>query len=129
MPLVTLVVDVPEILTLMEDVLTDAGYSVVMGESADDVEGILVRERPALLILDVRLPGSITGLPLLRAIRDNPATATLPILVATADTTFLRENVGTLKALGCETLQKPFGIDSLLNCVASLLSVGKDTTS
>lgn len=122
-PLVALIDDVPEILTLTAEVLTDAGYRVVTGTDANDVEGILEHERPDLLIIDIRLPGEITGLPLLRAIRGNAATARLPILVVTADLTFLRENVGALKSLGCETLQKPFDIDSLLDCVASLLPV------
>ena len=79
---------------------------------------------PGLLILDVRLPGTATGLPLLRAIRDNPTTARLPILVATADVTFLREHAGALKNLDCATLPKPFDIESLLECVAALLPVG-----
>lgn len=121
-PRIALVDDVPEILTLMEEVLTDAGYRVVMGESADDVEEILAREHSDLLIIDIRLPGAVTGLPLLHLIRDNPTTAKTPILVITADTTFLRENVGALKALGCEALPKPFDVDALFGCVTSLLS-------
>jgi two-component system alkaline phosphatase synthesis response regulator PhoP len=123
-PLIAIVEGAPEILSLMAEGLGDAGYRVVTGENADDVEGILADELPNLLILDVRLPGTVTGLPLLHAMRDNPATAHLPILIATADVTFLRENAGALKSLGCETLPKPFDIDSLLGCVASLIPVG-----
>ncbi len=127
-PLVAVVDEVPEILTLMEEVLTDAGYRVVTGTNAGDVGGILACQNLALLILDVRLPGAVTGLALLRAIREKPATANLPILVATADLTFLRENAGELKSLGCETLPKPFDIGSLLDYVASLLPVGRRST-
>lgn len=123
-PLVAIVDDAPEIVSLMEEVLGDAGYRAVAGESGDAVEERLARELPGLVILDIRLPGTATGLPLLRAICDNPATAHLPILVATADATFLREHAGALKNLGCETLAKPFDIESLLECVASLLPVG-----
>lgn len=120
-PFVAVVDEVPEILTLMDEILGDEGYRVVTGTNADDIEGILVRERPGLLILDVRLPGAVTGLPLLRTIRDYPATAHLPILVATADLNFLRENAGALKDLGCETLAKPFDIDAFLGCVGTLI--------
>lgn len=125
MPVVAVVDDVPEILTLMEEVLTDAGYRVVTGTNAGDVGGILACQNLVLLILDVRLPGGVTGLALLRAIREKPETANLPILVATADLTFLRENAGALKSLGYETLPKPFDSDALLDCVASLLPVAE----
>jgi DNA-binding response OmpR family regulator len=123
-PLVAIIDDSPEILSLMGEVLTDAGYRVVMGESTDEVDRILAGERPGLLVLDIRLPGAVTGLPLLRAIREKAATANLPILIATADVTFLRGNAGELKTLGCETVQKPFDIDALLMCVGALLPVG-----
>jgi len=127
--LVVVVDDYFDILTLMDEILGDEGYRVVTGTNADDIEGILARERPGLLILDVHLPGRVTGLPLLRTIRDYPATAHLPILVATADLNFLRENAGELKSLGCETLPKPFDIDYLLDCVASLLPVSNRLAS
>ncbi len=127
--LVVVVDDYFDILTLMDEILGDEGYRVVTGTNADDIEGILARERPGLLILDVHLPGRATGLPLLRTIRDYPATAHLPILVATADLNFLRENAGELKSLDCETLPKPFDIDYLLDCVASLLPVGNRLAS
>ncbi len=122
---IAIVDDSPEILALVCEVLDDAGFCTVTGTEADDVEGLLAPEHPDLLILDVRLPGAVTGLPLLRALRENRSTAQLPILVATADLAFLRENAGALKTLGCEALPKPFDIDSLLDCVASLLPVGK----
>ncbi len=120
-PLVAIADDSPEIVELMGEILCDAGYRSVACADADGVETILVRVNPDLLILDMRLPGAITGLPLIHAIRENPATANLPILVATADLTFLHENAGTLKNLGCETLAKPFDIDAFLGCVGTLI--------
>ncbi len=57
-------------------------------------EPLAAREYPDLLILDVRVPGRVSGMPLLHTVRGNPATAKLPIPVATADVTFLRENAG-----------------------------------
>lgn len=121
-PLVALVDDYPDILALMAEVLGDAGYRTATGTSGDDVERLTENECPDLLILDVRMPGRVSGLALLRTIRENPATADVPILVATADLTFLRENEDELKALGCASLTKPFDIDAFLGRVTSLLS-------
>ncbi len=122
--LVAIVDDYPEILALLSEVFVDAGFRIITGTNADDIEEMVACERPDLLIVDIRLPGTVTGLPLLRGIREKPATAHLPILVATADLNFLRENAWELKSLDCETLSKPFDLDSLLDCVASLLPVG-----
>ncbi len=120
-PVVAIVDDHTALLALLCEVLDDEGYRVITGAKADDVGRMLTREHPDLLVLDVRLPGALTGLPLLHTIRENPATAHLPILVATADLAFLRLNAGALKNLGCETLAKPFDIDAFLGCVGSLI--------
>ncbi len=118
---IAIIDDVSAVLALMAEILSDAGYAVVTGTNADDVEGIVARGRPDLLVLDVRLPGAVTGMRLLHAMRQNPTTARLPILVITADLTFLRENADALKDLGCETLAKPFDIDAFLGCVGTLI--------
>lgn len=120
-PLVAIADDSPEIVELMSEILDDAGYRIVACDPSDGVETLFVHVHPDLLILDIRLPGGVTGLPLIHAIRENPATANLPLLVTAADMTFLRENAGALTSLGCETLAKPFDIDSLLGCVGSML--------
>lgn len=120
-PLVAIGDDSPDILSLMEQILGDAGYATVAAADGDGVARLLAEHRPDVLILDVRMPGSLAGLPLLEAIRRRPATVRMPIVVATADLPFLREHAATLRALGCETLAKPFDLDALLGCVASLL--------
>jgi DNA-binding response OmpR family regulator len=113
--------DDTDVLALMAEILGESGYRTVTGANAGEVEHLVASQRPDLLILDVRLPGELSGVPLLRTLRGMPVAAELPIVVATADRTFLYENAGTLKALGCETLEKPFDIESLLDCVAALL--------
>jgi DNA-binding response OmpR family regulator len=115
--------DDAEFLGLMHDVLTEAGYRVVAETAADDALAIALRERPALVILDFWMAGQGAGLTALRLIREHPETAALPVLICSADRTALNDYADDWHALGCETLEKPFDLDEMLEQVARL--VGK----
>ena len=108
-------------LDAMRDILTDAGYRVVGETTADGALAIVLRERPAVVILDFWMAGRAVGLTALRLIREHPETAAIPVLVCSADRTALREYADDWRALGCETLAKPFALDELLERVAQLI--------
>lgn len=78
---------------------------------------------PILVFLDLHMPPP-NGWDLLRALRDNPALASLPVLVvsaAEADAPEVEDSI-TGQTLGCVgVLSKPFEIDELLTKVASVL--------
>ncbi|MGI8856319.1 MAG: response regulator [Thermomicrobiales bacterium] len=112
--------DDTDFLELMRDVLTGAGYRVVAETSADEALAIALRERPALIILDFWMAGRGAGLTVLRLIREHPETATLPVLICSADRTALDDYADDWHALGCETLTKPFNLDEMLARVARL---------
>lgn len=113
--------DDPEFLGLMRDVLTEAGYRVVAETSADAALAIALRERPALVILDFWMAGQGAGLTALRLIREHSETATLPVLICSADRTALNDYADDWHALGCETLEKPFDLGEMLAQVARLI--------
>jgi CheY-like chemotaxis protein len=58
-------------------------YSFAEAGDAQEVEQILLRDRPALVVLDVMLPGK-NGLELLDELRSRPGTADIPIVVISA---------------------------------------------
>jgi len=97
---------------LIVEVLTDEGYAV---RSAADAEaGLLAIEDriPALLLLDIQLPGR-QGDELLRILR--AAGHTFPIALITASS----QTAESLKDMGSVVcVAKPFDIDELLECVA-----------
>jgi DNA-binding response OmpR family regulator len=120
-PLVAVVDDDVAFVDLMREVLTDEGYGVVVGTAEEDAAAMVARERPALAILDLRMAEAGSGITILRALRDDPATATLPVLVCSADVIFLRAHADDLRALGCQTLPKPFDLDTLLRTIRAML--------
>lgn len=71
-------------------------------------------ERPALVLLDLRLPG-VSGWEVLRAIRADPATRDVPVVLLSGDAGGEPDELPD--ALLTRRLQKPFGVDAFLALV------------
>jgi len=78
-------------------VLRQHQISVEMAESAEEALELLVRTRPDVIFMDHLMPG-MDGFQAVRAIKDNPATATIPIMMYTSQAGELY--VGQARALG-----------------------------
>lgn len=83
-PLIFVVDDDPVTLELIEASLEGDGFAVRTFGSVAQVLPALSRETPHLLLLDVRMPGQ-SGLDALKAIKETPNGAALPILMITGD--------------------------------------------
>lgn len=91
---------------LLEDSLTGAGYSVKRAYSGTEAQLLLSNEKPALILLDLMLPG-LSGEELLTHIKD------IPVIVvgAKADTA---DKVGLLLGGAVDYVTKPFDLEELL---------------
>ncbi len=74
---------------------------------------------PDLIILDLMLPG-INGLDLCRIIRDNPATALVPIIMLTAKADVIDKIIG-LEIGADDYVTKPFSVKELVTRVRTVL--------
>ena len=120
--LVAVVDDDAAILDLMQDILHEQGYRVLRYQSAADGVAMLAHERPDLLVLDLRMEDSYSGLVVLKAMRENLATAAVPCILCSADITFLRERAEDLRVLDCEPLEKPFAVEDFITMIRRLLA-------
>ncbi len=120
-PLIAVVDDDDTFLDLMRDVLTDEGYRVVVERLSERVVALLAREQPELLILDLRMERAGSGMAMLVTLRQGGATATLPILICSADHWFLDEHAPDIATLGATILPKPFDLSALSTCVAQMV--------
>jgi DNA-binding response OmpR family regulator len=125
-PLIAVVNDDTTFLQLMEDALADEGYCVRLYMTTDGVADAITREPPDLMLLDVVVELRNAGLRLLRAIRGLPALATLPVIVCSADTIFLREHAEELASLQCAVVEKPFNLESVLTRIAAMTKTTPD---
>lgn len=113
---ILIVDDDPEIRRLVCDFLRREGFDAAGAADANQMDGVLARLRPDLLILDLMLPGE-DGLSICRRIR---AHDTLPILMLTAKSDEIDRVVG-LEMGADDYLVKPFGPRELLARVRAVL--------
>lgn len=80
---ILVVEDLPVDVKLARVVLTSAGHEVSEVESAERALAAIQAEMPELILVDVKLPG-IPGVELVRRLKSDPATRSIPIIVVTA---------------------------------------------
>ncbi len=80
---VLVVDDVPVNVKLLADLLAVKGYAVVTAASGAEALEQIEKEQPGLVLLDVMMPG-MSGYDVCRRIRQNAATAMLPVIMVTA---------------------------------------------
>lgn len=109
---IILVVDDDEVnLTLIRLILTRSGYYVRTAGDAEQASAVLQALRPALILMDIDLPG-MDGLELTRRLRADPATFDLVIIAFSASA--MPGDVESFRAAGCDGhISKPFDTRTL----------------
>ncbi len=110
--------DDPRNVKLLVDLLALEGYAVTSATSGEDA---LAREPPDLMLLDVMM-GGMSGYDVCRAVRADPRTAILPIVMVTAVDP-AEERIRGLEAGADDFLAKPVDPEELLVRVRSLLRI------
>lgn len=102
---------------ILQIVLIDAGFEAVQWPGAMGAQAFLRRERPDVLLLEMRLDGEYAGLRVLEQLRDHPETAGIAVIVCSGDIRFVRAHDRALRARDCAVLEKPFTAEQFLGAV------------
>jgi two-component system KDP operon response regulator KdpE len=121
-PLILVVDDDPDIRQLVAELLRLSGYeSETRASGTDALVRLAERPLPALVLLDVQMP-ELDGWDTLRAIRQQPGLAELPVVLCTVKATHADTEMGW--SLGCDGyIVKPFAIADLVQQVEAVLGV------
>jgi DNA-binding response OmpR family regulator len=111
--------DSRDIADLIRHYLERAGHTVDLLASGRDVQGRVRQTPPDLIVLDVMLPG-MDGLLVCQALRADPATASVPILMLTARGEEM-DRVRGLELGADDYVTKPFSPKELVARVGALL--------
>lgn len=114
---VLVIEDSAEVVALLERVLGDHGFDVLVANDADAGLRLALEERPDLVIVDIGLPGR-DGLDVTAEMRRRHLEA--PMLMLTARDT-VADRVAGLEAGADDYLGKPFDSDELLARLRALL--------
>lgn len=111
--------DEPNIVISLEYLLKREGYSVVIARDGDEALKAIVRELPALVLLDVMMPKK-NGFEVCQEVRANEALQGVKILMLTAKGRDI--DVAKGLALGADAyMTKPFATRDLVQKVSELL--------
>jgi adenylate cyclase len=113
--------DTPQNVKLLADLLTAKGYAVSTASNGEQALASLAGEPPDLVLLDIMMPG-LSGYDVCRRIRDNPATALLPVVLVTSLDPH-QERVKGIEAGADDFLSKPINQPELFARVRSLLRI------
>ncbi len=112
--------DNPYNVKLLVELLKAKDYAVISAESGEAALKLVAAEQPDLVLLDVMMPG-MDGYEVCQAIRSEPATALLPVVLVTALDP--HERVKGLEVGADDFLTKPVNRPELLARVGSLLRI------
>ncbi len=84
-PLILLVDDMPDNLHVLAAVLRDDHRIKTATSGAAALDLVAREDRPQLILLDVMMPG-MSGIEVLRRLRENPETRDIPVIFVSADT-------------------------------------------
>jgi DNA-binding response OmpR family regulator len=118
---ILIVDDAQELAQMFAQLLGDAGYSTALAATGPEALAQLQAQPPDLLLLDVNLP-ELDGYALASMLKSDPATATIPIVMVSA-----QEGRGA-RVIGLESgaedyLSKPVDPAELLAKVRNLLAL------
>src|SRR5689334_16377922 len=116
---VLVVEDSPDIADLLRHYLQGAGHDVEQVASGDEVLPRVRRTPPDVVVLDVMLPG-MDGWMVCQALRRDPATAAIPVLMLTARGEE-SDRIRGLELGADDYVVKPFSPKELVARVAALL--------
>ena len=115
---ILIVDDSPTERFFLADLLSKGGYSVVTADSGEEALTKVRLEKPALVVMDVVMPGT-SGYQATRALARDPATQGIPVILCTSKNAE-SDRVWGLRQGAKEYVVKPVDADELLAKIASL---------
>jgi DNA-binding response OmpR family regulator len=111
--------DERDIRELIGFTLRHHGHEVLTASNGEDALAIALRERPDLVLLDIRMP-RLTGYEVCRQLRAEPTTQHIPVAFLSAKGQDSEVQAG-MDAGATDYILKPFAPDQLINRVSLLL--------
>ena len=105
---------------LVRDVLQFKGYQTIESETGEEGVELARSRQPALVLMDIQLPG-IDGITALKRLREDAATRAIRVMAVTASA--MTQDRQTILASGFDAYQsKPINVKGFLEAVQELLA-------
>ncbi len=119
---ILVVEDDASLANLEADILTAQGYVVAIANNGEIAITALLQSMPDLVVLDLELPGTLTGWDVLQALRTH---ARIPVLLTTSLGTAVRKQIRTRgeTRLTLDHLPKPYPMQTFLKRIKRMLTI------
>ena len=105
---------------LIRDVIQFKGYETIESETGEEGVELARARQPALVLMDIQLPG-IDGITALKRLREDPATRGIRVMAVTASA--MTQDRQTILAAGFDGYQsKPINVRAFLEGVEKLIA-------
>ena len=120
---VLVVDDIPTNILLVKGMLSKLKFNIVSANSGQQALDLLARTRPDIILMDILMPG-MNGFETTRAIRSNPDTADIPVIMLSALNSDTDIKTG-LEAGANEFITKPFIQEHIVNCIVTQINLSE----
>ena len=103
----------PEMVEIVRTMLEENGFNVRRAYSGKDLLAALEKQKPDLIFLDIMMP-QMDGFEVLRRLKENQATASIPVIFLTAKVQY-EDVLGGYKARADYYITMPFTESQLIN--------------
>jgi len=104
---------------LFTDLLEAHDYSVIQTKDGREAVALAGEERPEVIIMDIQLP-NISGIEVIKLLKSNKDTKSIPILAVTAFA--MQDDEEQILASGCEAyMSKPISIVEFVEKIKEIL--------
>lgn len=111
-------------LKLFRDLLLIQEHKVIISKDGINVTNLVLKETPDLILMDIQING-ISGIDLIKTLKENPDTKHIPIIAITAFAMHYDEI--EISKSGCDMyLPKPVSIDNFFKAVDSFINKTSD---
>jgi CheY-like chemotaxis protein len=115
--------DSPTICAVLGKMLGQEGYAVLKAGDGENAIELARNEQPALIFLDIVLPG-MNGFAVLRALRHDPRTRHIPIVMISGNQQATEQFY--VQRFGADDfMKKPFGRDEVTRQIGKLVAAGR----
>lgn len=121
---VLVVDDIPVNVLLVKGMLSKLKFNIISANSGQQALDLLNRTTPDIILMDIMMPG-MNGFEATKAIRMNPATSDIPVIILSAlnSDTDIKEG---LEAGANEFITKPFIQERIVNCIINQINLSEN---
>ena len=119
MAMIMVVDDEPDILAMVEMILSRKGYKTVLAEGGEEALELIKQRKPDLILLDLMMP-RMDGTEFLRIIRADENLRDIPVIVVSVRSTIEKESREAME-LADDYITKPIDIPTLYAAIEEML--------